>query len=90
MLLTSVKAPGPLVSNLGGGCLLEYMVFIRINTIIRILFLGDENSEVTAAQSLMLSQCIKKARDTAATLSSGHKELHGTVSKVGKSIDRVS
>ena len=54
-------------------------------------FINAENvsDEVSAAQYLALSEGIKKIKGTISQLSSDHKDLHGSVSKVGKSIDRV-
>ena len=51
---------------------------------------GACNSELSAAQSLMLSQCLKKVQEAVNSLSAIHKDRHGSVSKVGKAIDRVS
>merc|ERR1711963_908846 len=48
----------------------------------------SESDELTTAQSLILTQCIRKAKETFANLSSSHRDLHGSVSKVGKSVDR--
>jgi hypothetical protein len=50
---------------------------------------STESGELTAAQILVLNQCVKKVKDTCARLSSDHKDLHGMVSKVGKAIDKV-
>ncbi|XP_014666113.1 PREDICTED: protein RMD5 homolog A-like [Priapulus caudatus] len=47
-----------------------------------------EENELSVAQSLMLSQCMKKVKDTSGKAAADHKELHGSVSKVGKAIDR--
>ncbi len=45
---------------------------------------------MSTAQTLILSQCVKRAKDTMARISVDHRDLHGNVSKVGKAIDRVS
>lgn len=45
-------------------------------------------NEVTAAQSLVLSQCAKKVKDVVTAIAAEHRDLHGTVSKVGKAIDK--
>lgn len=52
--------------------------------------LGEAPSlnEVTAAQSLVLSQCAKKVKDVVTAIAAEHRDLHGTVSKVGKAIDK--
>jgi len=47
-----------------------------------------DGSELSAAQSLILSQCVRKVKETLSKLSGDHKDLHGSVSKVGKAIDR--
>uniref|UniRef100_S4R9W6 Required for meiotic nuclear division 5 homolog B n=1 Tax=Petromyzon marinus TaxID=7757 RepID=S4R9W6_PETMA len=48
---------------------------------------GDE-AELSATHALVLSHCCKKIRDTVQKLASDHKDIHGSVSKVGKAIDR--
>ena len=46
------------------------------------------DTELSAAHSLLLSSSIKKIKDSVQTLSCDHKDLHSSVSKVGKAIDR--
>lgn len=38
----------------------------------------------------MMSQCCRKIKDTVQKLASDHKDIHSSVSRVGKAIDRVS
>ncbi|XP_070540021.1 E3 ubiquitin-protein ligase RMND5A-like [Ptychodera flava] len=49
---------------------------------------APEDSELTPAQSLVVSQCTKKMKDSASYIGSNHKDLHSSVSKIGKVIDR--
>ncbi|XP_014213776.1 protein RMD5 homolog A isoform X4 [Copidosoma floridanum] len=44
--------------------------------------------ELTSEQLQILKQAMTKARDTVHRLATDHRELHSTVSKVGKAIDR--
>lgn len=37
-----------------------------------------------------MSQCCRKIKDTVQKLASDHKDIHSSVSRVGKAIDRVS
>lgn len=37
-----------------------------------------------------MAQCCKEIKETVQMLASRHKDIHGSVSKVGKAIDRVS
>lgn len=46
------------------------------------------NQELTAGQVQMLKQAMTKVRDTVQRLATDHRDLHSTVSKVGKAIDR--
>ncbi|KAG5312517.1 PREDICTED: protein RMD5 homolog A isoform X1 [Acromyrmex echinatior] len=46
------------------------------------------NQELTAVQVQILKQAMTKARDTVQRLATDHRDLHSTVSKVGKAIDR--
>lgn len=36
-----------------------------------------------------MSQCCRKIKDTVQKLASDHKDIHSSVSRVGKAIDRV-
>uniref|UniRef100_A0A8C4QKH6 Required for meiotic nuclear division 5 homolog B n=1 Tax=Eptatretus burgeri TaxID=7764 RepID=A0A8C4QKH6_EPTBU len=47
-----------------------------------------EDAELSPTHALVLSHCCKKIRDTVQKLASDHKDIHGSVSKVGKAIDR--
>ncbi|GFY73126.1 e3 ubiquitin-protein ligase RMND5A [Trichonephila inaurata madagascariensis] len=49
---------------------------------------GAAANEITAAQALILTQCCKKVKDVVASMATEHRDLHGTVSKVGKAIDK--
>ncbi|XP_078588339.1 LOW QUALITY PROTEIN: E3 ubiquitin-protein ligase RMND5A-like [Branchiostoma floridae x Branchiostoma japonicum] len=60
----------------------------HISNIRKELSEGNNDSDVTATQSLVLNQCLKKVKDTCQRLSNDHKDLHSSVSKVGKAIDR--
>lgn len=43
---------------------------------------------LTPAQSVLVKQVLDKVKDNLSRLTTDHKDLHGNVSKVGKSIDR--
>ncbi|KAG8195678.1 hypothetical protein JTE90_003823 [Oedothorax gibbosus] len=49
---------------------------------------APSTNELTGAQIMILSQCAKKVRDVVASMATEHRDLHGTVSKVGKAIDK--
>jgi hypothetical protein len=49
---------------------------------------AQESEPLTPTQVASLGQCAKKVRETVAKLSSEHKDLHASVSKVGKAIDK--
>ncbi|OWF43962.1 protein RMD5 homolog A-like [Mizuhopecten yessoensis] len=49
--------------------------------------LGDGET-LTATQTLILTQTVRRIKEAVSRLGQEHKELHSTVSKVGKSIDR--
>lgn len=51
---------------------------------------GPIDYQLTAAQILILKQTLNKVRETVQRLATDHRDLHSTVSKVGKAIDRVS
>ncbi|XP_054719859.1 LOW QUALITY PROTEIN: E3 ubiquitin-protein ligase RMND5A-like [Uloborus diversus] len=45
-------------------------------------------NEPTPAQVQILTHCSKKVKDVVAAMATEHRDLHGTVSKVGKAIDK--
>ncbi|XP_043571602.1 E3 ubiquitin-protein ligase RMND5A-like [Chiloscyllium plagiosum] len=49
---------------------------------------GCLDAQLSATLLLVMSQCCKKIKDTVQKLASDHKDIHGSVSKVGKAIDR--
>ena len=50
--------------------------------------IAPPDHELTHEQVQILKQAMTKARDTVQRLATDHRELHSTVSKVGKAIDR--
>lgn len=50
---------------------------------------GPEDHELTATQSLILVQTLRRLKEAVSRFGQEHKDLHSTVSKVGKSVDRV-
>ena len=48
-----------------------------------------DDEVLSAGHVAILNQCAKKVKDTVTKLSSEHKDLHSSVSKVGKAIDKV-
>ncbi|KAK2187650.1 hypothetical protein NP493_158g01008 [Ridgeia piscesae] len=61
---------------------------VQVQAVARELEEGGYNGDVNVAQSLRLSQCLKKVQEAVNNLSAIHKDRHGSVSKVGKAIDR--
>ncbi|XP_067838316.1 E3 ubiquitin-protein ligase RMND5A isoform X3 [Heptranchias perlo] len=49
---------------------------------------GGQDVELSGTLSLVLSQCCKRIKDTVQKLASDHKDIHCSVSRVGKAIDR--
>ncbi|KAK7500770.1 hypothetical protein BaRGS_00008014 [Batillaria attramentaria] len=49
---------------------------------------APEDHQLSAAQVLTLNQCLRRIRDGVSRISTEHKDLHASVSKVGKTIDR--
>jgi len=49
---------------------------------------GAEESELTVAQAAVLHSSLNRIKDSAAKIASEHKDIHGSVSKVGKAIDK--
>ena len=51
---------------------------------------GDGDGQISAAKAVKIMELLAEARAIATKASTGHRELHSTVSKVGKAIDKVS
>ncbi|KAG8323542.1 E3 ubiquitin-protein transferase rmnd5a [Homalodisca vitripennis] len=49
---------------------------------------GSPDHELTASQVVIMKQAMNKVRETVQRLATDHRDLHSTVSKVGKAIDR--
>ncbi|XP_069507650.1 E3 ubiquitin-protein transferase RMND5B [Ambystoma mexicanum] len=47
-----------------------------------------QGAPLTPTLSLVMSQCCRKIKDTVQKLASDHKDIHSSVSRVGKAIDR--
>lgn len=47
------------------------------------------NGDITEAQAVILSQAIGRVKEAVTRLSTDHRDLHSSVSKVGKAIDKV-
>lgn len=48
-----------------------------------------QDAELSGTLSLVLTQCCKRIKDTVQKLASDHKDIHSSVSRVGKAIDKV-
>lgn len=46
------------------------------------------DADVTTSHGIALTQCAQKIKDVSSSLAAEHRDLHGTVSKVGKAIDK--
>ncbi|KAJ8371688.1 hypothetical protein AAFF_G00303280 [Aldrovandia affinis] len=53
-----------------------------------ILHTSGEEQDLPGTLSLVLSQCCKRVKDTVQKLASHHKDIHSSVSRVGKAIDK--
>lgn len=53
-----------------------------------ILQASDQDGELSGTLSLVLTQCCKRIKDTVQKLASDHKDIHSSVSRVGKAIDK--
>uniref|UniRef100_A0A8D1P2B7 Required for meiotic nuclear division 5 homolog A n=1 Tax=Sus scrofa TaxID=9823 RepID=A0A8D1P2B7_PIG len=47
-----------------------------------------QDAELSGTLSLVLTQCCKRIKDTVQKLASDHKDIHSSVSRVGKAIDK--
>ena len=51
---------------------------------------GPADGPVQVTQSLVLNQALHRVQEATGRMAQEHKDLHSTVSKVGKTIDRVT
>ncbi|XP_052862896.1 E3 ubiquitin-protein ligase RMND5A isoform X1 [Anopheles cruzii] len=72
------EAPRPVGWSVGWLCVLTFGG----------LFLGTPDDKLTPGQVEVLNDALKKVKDKLHRLTTEHRDLHGTVSKVGKAIDR--
>ena len=54
------------------------------------MYLVDNESELSSTQLEILGEISKKVNNIVSQVAGEHKDLHGALSKIGKSIDRVS
>ena len=52
-------------------------------------FIYSGEDKLTDVQKSVIKDSLKKVQETSKSISSQHKELHGTVSRIGKAIDKV-
>lgn len=58
------------------------------HSLIVIIILGPADAELTPGQKEILKSALATAKEKLLKLTTDHRDLHGTVSKVGKAIDR--
>ena len=68
----------------------ELTVSIRVVITEPISCLPVGSGDITEAQAVILSQAIGRVKEAVTRLSTEHRDLHSSVSKVGKAIDKVS
>lgn len=54
------------------------------------VLLDEQESCLDAANKLLITAWAKKLKDNLRHISSDHKDLHGSVSRIGRTIDKVS
>lgn len=64
-------------------------MIMLIKIFLFIFYLVYPTTRSSPSQVLVAAQCAKKVKDVITCLASEHRDLHGTVSKVGKAIDKV-
>ena len=67
----------------------SFLVVIKQILQCYILIPAPPDHQLSPTQVLTLNQSLRRIRDGVGRISTEHKELHSSVSKVGKTIDRV-
>ena len=75
-------------------CLISALLYLIKHAIVDmhsenfVSFAGVQDADLSVLSQTM-AQCCKNIKETVQMLASRHKDIHGSVSKVGKAIDRV-
>lgn len=86
------KLMGGRTSLSNGGrdeCRSEMRFFGGSTVCVRVFSAAPGTSEVTLEQSETVRQCLCDVKEAAQTASNDHKDMHATISKLGKAIDKV-
>lgn len=65
------------------------MLLLVPKLVIFLSFCLDQDGDLSGTISLVMTQCCKRIKDTVQKLASDHKDIHSSVSRVGKAIDKV-
>lgn len=65
------------------------MLLFAPELVIFLSFCLDQDGDLSGTISLVMTQCCKRIKDTVQKLASDHKDIHSSVSRVGKAIDKV-
>lgn len=68
----------------------HFSLFVSNTNVYLFSFKDPPDYELSAGQILIMKQTMNKVRESVHRLAADHRDLHSTVSKVGKAIDRVS
>jgi len=63
-------------------------IILKIEEYVSTLNARDGDGQISAAKAVKIMELLAEARTIATKSSTGHRELHSTVSKVGKAIDK--
>lgn len=86
-----VKVDAALSSVVSGFLLLLFLRRNDVNVLIIIsffFFAAPADAELTPGQVVLLKDALSKTKEKLSRITTDHRDLHGTVSKVGKAIDR--
>ena len=90
--------PNDILASIVKGIHLWFIAIISYNLeqvanrtrIIVFTHLVDNENELSSTQLEILGEISKKVNNIVSQVAGEHKDLHGALSKIGKSIDRVS
>lgn len=66
----------------------QFIINKLVNAHVSFSLVGVQDADLSVLSQTM-AQCCKNIKETVQMLASRHKDIHGSVSKVGKAIDRV-
>lgn len=87
MMRVSINKKERFKSNI---CFNAFLYALHYSDILSYFLSVDDDYELSESQVAILGEAMEQVKETVNRATTSHRDLHSTVSKVGKAIDRVS